>query len=126
MSVDAAVPTDNDRSGMKPTPTVVFRKTYNGEGHPVKPSHEELQRAFDIITQKYGSWVLTTGFDRLGNIPGPCFYEAGEKAWKWMYDHSFYAQWSDEEWADWRAEWLWKRSYKHRWSEEEWRQRRAD
>ena len=124
MSVDAAVPVDNDRRVLR-SAIIIFRKARPGEVSQYKaPSREELEVAYKTITKKYGSFVLTTNVDHLGHIPGSRFYEAGEKAWKWMYDHSFYAQWSDEEWVEWREEWLRKRY--HKWSEEEWRQWRAD
>lgn len=125
VGVDAAAPRDDDRSNMtmKPTPTVIFRKVYPGEVPDGEPDAEALKLAMEIITRKYGSWVLTTGFGRLGDIPWERLYESGEKAWEWAYRHSFRAQWGEDEWAAWQAEQCRKRqSYDQKWSEEEWRQ----
>ena len=128
MGVDAAAPTDPDGSNMtvQPTPKIIFRKVSPGEFPKGEPDGETLALAQEIISRKYGSWVLVTGFDKLGHVPGSCLYKGGEQAWQFVHDRvNFWNQWSDEEWEEWSA-WYKKRPYHENWTQDEWRRWKED
>ena len=130
-----------------PSSAVVFKKTEPGERFQA-PTDDELKGAFDTLTRKYGSWVLTAGFRGLGYYHWSCLYKAGpflagralrvwrgvrcatlEKAWgggggkkagDMAWDHVKANSWYSQ-WTE--EQWEeWRQDwYQQEWTDEQWR-----
>ena len=92
-------------------PTIFFRHGRDGGDMP-EPTDEEVAAAWETLRRGMGTFLVVSGFSSLGQYPGDALWFAGEAAWGYVLERSFYGRWPEAEWDQWYG----------RWSEAEWAQ----
>ena len=100
-------------------PTIIFRRSADGSDMP-EPSGEEVEAALETLRRSMGTVLVVSGFSSLGEYPQDALWDAGEAAWGYVFQRSFYGRWSEADWDNFRA---W---YYGRWSEEDWAKWRGE
>ena len=62
--------------------------------HENTPSREDIDEALCVLNRAFGDILLVSGFRGLGEYPSNCLHWAGEAAWEYVRERSWYGPWA--------------------------------
>ena len=60
--------------------------------HENTPSREDIDEALCVLNRAFGDILLVSGFRGLGEYPSNCLHWAGEAAWEYVRERSWYSR----------------------------------